>query len=67
MAKKPEPKPLFELKADFIASLERFTHTAMMMADLLHTLIEHDLISNVALAEKARERWAEFRAAMTRD
>ena len=39
MAKKPEPKPLFSLKADFIASLDHYTLRAGMLADSVGSIL----------------------------
>jgi len=46
MAKKEPPKPLFPLKHEFYASLDRFVHEAGMLADAVRQAMQLDLIDN---------------------
>lgn len=62
MAKKAEVKPLFDLKADYDASLQRFIHEAGMLADAVHMTIEMGNLKS-ALSDALQERLRAFNAA----
>lgn len=61
MAKKPEPKPLFQLKTDFYESLDNFANQAGMLADAVRTALGlPGVINNHELRRIFQERLDAF-------
>jgi len=60
--KKDPPKPLFPLKYEFAASLDRYIHEAAMMADALRTVLSHGTDSGLksGVVELLKERLDAF-------
>ena len=57
MAKKPEPKPLFSLKQDFIDSLNHATDQMMLLTQAVSTALDAGMVDD-RIADKLRERLA---------
>jgi hypothetical protein len=57
--KKEEPKPFFPLKHEFVDSLDRFIHTANMLALAVRNVIQLKGCNHVA-AQLLSERLAAF-------
>jgi hypothetical protein len=62
MPKKNETvKPLFPLKHEFYATLDKFAQEAGMLADAVKTALDHDAVSNTAVCDILRKRLDAFR------
>lgn len=66
MARKPDPKPLFALKGDFYASLDRFTQEALQLLSAVDMAIRAGAVSDTA-KPILEERTAALRKAMIED
>ena len=62
MARKPDPKPLFDIKADFYESLDRFVHEAGMLADVAEEAVTLGFVSE-KMCPVFQKRIAAFRKA----
>lgn len=60
MAKPKTPLPLFPLKHDFVASLDRFIHEAGMLRDAVKTVLTIDVSLPVGVKELLAERIKAF-------
>ena len=70
MARKKDPiKPMFALRADFVASLENLCHECMMMLQAVEMITGDGLPDHVkipdAIRETLKERAAGLRAALS--
>jgi hypothetical protein len=67
MARQKEtPKPLFAVKHDFYASLDRMAHEAIMMVQTAEQLLDLDQVKEPG-KKILKERVEAFRAALTAD
>lgn len=66
MPRKPETKPLFSLKADFINSLNLFCQEALALHQAVGIALEHGAISS-KIADILKERHAALGRAMSQD
>ena len=67
MAKKPDPKPLFSVKADFHQSLDNFVQEAMNLHTVAKQLLSLGVVKECATAELLHKRIAAFEKAMSGD
>lgn len=65
MTKKEEPRPMFPVKHEFYASLDRFIHEAGMLADSLRTVLRHADGIKPGIATLLQERLDAFDHART--
>jgi hypothetical protein len=67
MARKLDARPLFDVRPEFTASMDRFAHEAGMLCDAVSTVLSHGEQSGIksGVAELLRERVAAFRRAQT--
>jgi hypothetical protein len=64
MSKKPDAKPMYPLKHEFVASLDRYLHQSRMLADAVRMALElPGVIRNENLRKALQERLAEFEQA----
>jgi hypothetical protein len=66
MAKKETPKPLFSLKRDFYASLDRVAQDGIMLIQTVETILQHGK-DKIPAADILEQRLAAFRSALSRD
>ena len=61
MARKPvDAKPLFPIKHDFVASLDRFIHEAGMLRDAVRQAIQLDAVKKGPITDILQERLKAF-------
>ena len=48
MARKPDPKPLFDIKADFYASLDNFTQQTLMLVSAVEMALRAGALTGEA-------------------
>jgi hypothetical protein len=63
---KEPPKPLFNLKHDFYASLDNVAHEAIMLLQAIDMALKHGAVSDT-IAPTLKERSAAFRASLSSD
>lgn len=64
MAKKTEIRPLFDVKNEFVASMDRFIHEAGMLRDAVRTMLQMGKIPD-AVRPLIEERLKAFDEART--
>lgn len=64
MARKEPPKPMFDLRHDFVASLENLCQQSLMMLQAVEAVVKDDKL-NPAVRSVLQERVAALRAALT--
>jgi hypothetical protein len=65
MARKKEaPKPLFELRHDFVASLENVCQQSMMLLQAVDAVLQHDSNLKPGVRDILKERSDAMRAAL---
>lgn len=63
---KPTPKPLFDLKHDFVASLENVSHEAIMLLQAVDMVVRNGKLPT-EISDILKERSKAMRAALTSD
>lgn len=62
--KKTPPKPMFDLRHDFVESLENVCQQGIMLLQTVDLLLKHDLKIPDSIKEVLKERHDAFRSAL---
>jgi hypothetical protein len=58
--RKEAPKSFFPLKHEFVASLDRYIHTAGMLREAVKNIVDLGVIDNAAVVEQLRKHLQAF-------